>query len=112
MDIVELGRLTSVALTYQNYLQELNAENISLAPTNTKHVMDASFVDLLKGTRLDEEGVAEWTRKLEQHTRSVAADGSLDQISLDVQRATANFNKIAEAYGRALSIYSVALGRR
>lgn len=112
MDIVELGRLTSVALTYQNYLQELNAENVSLAPTNTKQVLDASFVDLLKGTSLDEGGVAEWTRKLEQHTRRVATDGSLDQISLDVQRATSNFNKIAEAYGRALSIYSVALGRR
>ena len=111
MDIIELGRLTSVALTYQNYLQDLNAENVALAPSNTRRVMDATFVDLLKGTQLDASVMAEWAEKLREHTQTIAADGSLDQISLDVQRVAGEYSRIAEAYGRALSVYRVALGR-
>lgn len=112
MDIIELGRLTSVALTYQNYLQELNAENVALAPGNSRRVLDATFQELLQASKLDAASVANWASELRAHTHNVPSDGSLDEISLDIQKAAAEYNKIAEAYGRALSIYQVALGRR
>jgi vacuolar-type H+-ATPase catalytic subunit A/Vma1 len=112
MDIVELGRLTSVALTYQNYLQELNAENIALAPGNTRRVPDTTFQEMLQASKLDAASVADWASELRAHTRDIPSDGSLEEISLDIQTAAAEYNKIAEAYGRALAIYQVALGRR
>jgi len=112
MDIVELGKLTAVALSYQNHLQGLNADNLSLAPTQTKRVMETSFAELLALTDLDPAEIAVWRETLNAHTTAVSSNGSLDEISLDVQQVSGQYNRIAEAYGRALSIYQVALGRR
>ena len=110
MDIFELGKISSLALTYQAYLQELNARNIGLAGTETRNVLDVSFSELLQSVGGEHE-MAAWRTQLENHTRVVPSSGSLDEISVDAHRTTSRYNAIVEAYGRTLQLYKTALGR-
>ena len=111
MEIAELSHLVSLSMSYQAYLQELNARNMRLAESGQKSVLQLSFSELLEQVNVAETSSAGWRQVLEAETTITPGALALDEISLAVSRNAGSYRTLSEGYSRVLSLYRTSLGK-
>jgi len=111
MEITELSHLVSLSMSYQAYVQELNARNVQMANAGQKASMDSSFADLLGQVDVEQTSADQWRQLLVEKTVVTADALSLDEIALAVEKSAGSYSAISEGYSRILSLYRTGLGR-
>ena len=111
MQVSELTQLLSLSMSYQAYLQELNAQNLQLANTGSSLGIEKSFAELIEGVDVAEVTNDEWRSRLVEATNPQPASISLDQLSLAATKNAGSYRVMAEGMDRLLSLYRTSLGK-
>ena len=98
-------------MSYQAYLQELNAQNLQLADTGSSLGIEKSFAELLESVDVTRVTNDEWRSRLIEATNPQPTSISLDQISLAATKNAGSYRVMAEGLDRMLSLYRTSLGK-
>ncbi len=111
MQVTELTQLLSLSMSYQAYLQELNAQNLKLADTGSSLGIEMSFAEMLEGVDVTRVTNDEWRMRLVDATSPQPASISLDQLSLAATKNAGSYRVMAEGLDRLLGLYRTSLGK-
>jgi hypothetical protein len=111
MEIAELSHLVSLSMTYQAYVQELNAKNAQAGITGRASSLAVSFADLLADIDPARTNSDQLRELLDSKTTDAAEAPSLEQISISAEKSAASYRAVAEGYGRILGLYRTGLGK-
>jgi len=111
MEIIELSHLVSLSMSYQAYIQELNAENVQSGITGRAPVLDVSFADLLAEIDVRETTNEQLRELLDSRTIEAQEAPSLERIAIAAEKSAASYRAVAESYGRILGLYRTSLGK-
>lgn len=111
MEIAELSHLVSLSMTYEAYVQELNAKNVHAVTTGRAVSLEVSFAELLAGIDPGATSSDQMRDLLDAKTVEVRDTPSLEQISIAAEKSAGSYRSIAEAYGRVLGLYRTSLGK-